>query len=198
MGYHVPLEKNVSWALDFQFDQTTDTRTIKVLNIIDEYSREALASLVARSIDWLGVIAVLDDLVASHGHPIYIRCDNGPEFISKALKDWSVEMGVTLWYIEPGSPWQNGRVESFNSRLRDELLNGNLFESIQEAQSLLDTYRGEFNEFRSHSSLGYLSPTQLLGPTTKDQRMVLTKSYKRRGWYAPAHLISVPGETQDA
>ena len=78
MGYHVPLEKNVSWALDFQFDQTTDTRTIKILNIIDEYSREALASVAARSIDSLGVIAVLDDLAASRGHPIYIRCDNGP------------------------------------------------------------------------------------------------------------------------
>ena len=168
------------------------------MNVIDEYSREALASITARSIDSLGVIAVLDDLVASRGHPIYIRCDNGPEFISKALEDWSAEMGVTLWHIEPGSPWQNGRVESFNSRLRDELLNGNLFESIQEAQSLLDIYRGEFNEFRSHSSLGYLSPKQFLELTTKDQRMVLTKSHKRRGWYAPAHLLPVPEETQAA
>ena len=98
-----------------------------------------------------------------------------------------------------GTVQLNGvRVESFNSRLRDELLNADLFESIQEAQSLLDTYRGEFNEFRSHSSLGYLSPKQFLELTTKDQRMVLTKSYKRRGWYAPAHLLPVPGEKQAA
>ncbi len=154
MGVHQPTSVNVCWAMDFQFDQTTDTRPIKLSNIIDEYSRESLCISASRSIDAKGVLAHLDDLVATRGAPKYLRVDNGPEFIAHVLSDFCDELGVTLWFTIPGSPWQNGKVESFNARLRDEMLNGELFDSISEAQLLLDHFQCEYNEYRPHSSLG--------------------------------------------
>ena len=115
MGAHHPIDANVTWAMDFQFDATTDGKILKLLNIIDEYSREYLATLVDRSIDAEGVISGLDGIVAERGTPVYIRMDNGPEFISHALSNWAKEMSVILYFIDPGSPWQNGKCESFGS-----------------------------------------------------------------------------------
>lgn len=148
MGVHQATAPNVCWAMDFQFDQTANTRPLKILNIPDEYSRECLASFVARSITAADVTAVLDDLLSVRGRRIYLRCDNGPEFIANVVAHWSREVGTTLWFIEPGSPWLNGRVESFNGRLRDEMLNGELFESVKEAQVLLDHWRTQYNTYR--------------------------------------------------
>jgi putative transposase len=160
VGIHQPLYPDVTWAMDFQFDETTDAKSIKILNIVDEYTRECLISLPRGSIDSQVVIAALDNLVAERKPPLYLRVDNGPEFISKALELWCEEMGTTRSAIETGSPWQNGKCESFNSRLRDELLNGELFQSITEAQVLHERYRQEYNRFRPHSSLGYLTPEE--------------------------------------
>jgi putative transposase len=174
--------------MDFQFDQTQDTKVLKLLNIIDEYSREYLATLVDRSIDADGVISALDGIVAERGTPVYIRMDNGPEFISHALSRWATEMGVTLYFIDPGSPWQNGKCESFNSRLRDELLNGELFTSVAEAELLTNQYRETYNHTRAHSSLGYLSPHEFLALDVRAQRMVLTRSAKYRNFYAENHF----------
>jgi putative transposase len=110
MGAHHPIDANVTWAMDFQFDATGDGKVLKLLNIIDEYSREYLATLVDRSIDAEGVISALDGIVAERGTPVYIRMDNGPEFISHALERWDKEMGVTLYFIDPGSPFPKWKV----------------------------------------------------------------------------------------
>ena len=149
---------------------------IKLLNVIDEYSRECLASIAGRSMDARGVVAVLDGLLAERGKPCFIRLDNGPEFIATVLEDWCEEVGVQLYFIEPGSPWLNGKVESFNGRLRDELLNGELFESVAEAQRLLDRWRDEYNKYRPHSFLGYLSPTEFVSLVLPEQRRVLREA----------------------
>ena len=154
-GWHRPLDAGVTWAADFQFDQSEDKRVIKLLNIADEYDRRWLASRAARSIDALGVIATLDDLVAENGKPVYLRVDHGPEFIAGLLADWCGEMGVELLFTEPGSPWQNGVIESLNGRVRDEYLNGELFLDIPEAQAILDHARADYNVHRrSHGVRG--------------------------------------------
>ncbi len=184
MGAHHPIRPNITWAFAFQFDTTVDGKVLKLLNVIDEYSREYVASLVDRSIDAKGVIAALDGIVAEHGVPAYIRMDNGPEFISHALASWAREMGVTLYFIDPGSPWQNGKCESLNSRIRDELLNGELFTSVTEARFLTQHYRETYNATRAHSSLGYLSPEEFLALRLSDQRTILTQSSKHRNFYA--------------
>ena len=190
MGAHHAIAPNVCWAMDFQFDQTIDTRPLKILNIIDEYSRECLASFVARSITAADVVAILDDLLSQRARPIYLRCDNGGEFIANVVADWSSEVGTTLWFIEPGSPWQNGRVESFNGRLRDEMLNGELFESVKEAQVLLDRWRIQYNTYRPHSSLGRLAPEQFLAKDIQEQRRLLRKSSRSRGWLRRKELLA--------
>lgn len=190
MGAHHPVGENVTWAMDFPFDASGDGKTLKFLNVIDEYSREDLATLVDRSIDAKGVISVLDGIVAEHGIPCYIRMDNGPEFIAHALAAWAKEMGVTLYFVDPGSPWLNGKCESFNSLLRDELLNSELFSSVTEAQFLAERYRENYNATRAHSSLGYLSPDEFSTLDVKIQRMVLTRSAKSRNFYAEGYLRS--------
>ena len=126
--------------------------------------------------DAKSVVAVLDGLLSERGRQRFIRLDNGPEFIAKVLADWCEEVGVTLYFIEPGSPWMNSKIESFNGRLRDELLNGELFESVGEAQRLLDRWRDEYNQYRPHSSIGYLSPTEFVSLELHEQRKVLRES----------------------
>jgi putative transposase len=147
------------WALDFVFDQTREGRPLKVLNITDEFTREALACVAARSIDADRTVSVFEDLVEKRVvTPTSIRCDNGPELISAALRDWCRFNGVTTSYIEPGAPWQNGYVESFNGKLRDELLNLESFDSLFEAQVLIEDWRQDYNHYRPHQSLHYLTP----------------------------------------
>ena len=135
------IAPNALWALDFQFDTTEDTRTLKLLNVIDEYTRECPAIVVERSIDADRVVVTLDRLVVERGAPAFVRFDNGPEFIAHAVADWCRFNGVGSLFIDPGSPWQNAWIESFNGRLRDELLNGWRFDSLLEAKVLIEDWR---------------------------------------------------------
>lgn len=129
-----------------------------MLNIVDEYTREALAIRVARRLNSADVIDVLSDLFILRGVPAHIRSDNGPEFIAKAVQGWIKAVGAQTAYIAPGSPWENGYIESFNARLRDELLNGEIFYSLKEAKVLIEVWRRHYNTLRPHSSLGYRPP----------------------------------------
>jgi putative transposase len=148
------------WALDYQFDQTQDGRRLKLLNVVDEHTREALTIEVNRRLDADATVKVLDRLVAERGTtPRFIRCDNGPELTANALRDWCRFTGAGTSYIEPGSPWQNPYVESFGSRLRDELLAVEAFTTLLEAQVLVEDWRIEYNTARPHSALSYLTPT---------------------------------------
>jgi putative transposase len=164
VGVHVgamsPICPNAIWAMDFQFDETRNGKQLKLLNIQDIFTRECLAVKTERSITADDVTTLLDQLVAEHGVPAYLRCDNGPEFAAYAIADWCRFNGSATTFIDPGSPWQNGHIESFNSRLRDEFLNGQLFESLLEAQVLLEDWRHEYNHERLHSSLCYLTPVE--------------------------------------
>lgn len=149
---------NAVWAVDFQYDATTDGRPIKLLNIIDEHTREALISLVERNITAERLVAVLDHLVASRGMaPLVLRLDNGPELIATTLSDWCT--GRTgMVFIPPGKPWKNPYVESFNARLRDECLNLHEFWSMAHARVVIGDWLAEYNHGRPHSALGYLAP----------------------------------------
>lgn len=150
--------KNHVWSYDFVEDRTMDHRKIRFLNIIDEYTHECLASVPRRSWRNNDVIEALSALMLLHGTPEYLRSDNGPEFVAKRLRQWLQNAGVITTYIEPGSPWENGFCESFNSRMRDEFLNGELFGNMYEAQVLTARWVRYYNEVRPHSSLGGRPP----------------------------------------
>lgn len=152
------LHKNHVWAWDFIFDRTSNGRSIKWLSVIDEYTRECLALEVERSMTAEDVLSVLIELTGIRGVPDHIRSDNGPEFIAKAIRVWLATAKINALYIEPGSPWQNGYAESFGSKLRDELLNAEMFENLPMAKALGLTWRLEYNHRRPHSSLGYRTP----------------------------------------
>jgi putative transposase len=160
---------NHVWALDFQFDETADRRRLKVLNVVDEHTREALAMRVGRTCDADQVVAVIEALVAERGAPGHLRMDNGPELIAGALRDWCRLAGTTTTYIEPGSPWQNPFVESFNGRVRDELLNLEEFATLLEARALVQAWRIEYNTYRPHSSLDGLTPAEYAERWTTNQ-----------------------------
>ena len=146
------------WALDYQFDQTSDGRILKLLNIVDEHTREALDVVVGRRIDADSTVATLERLVAQRCAPQFIRCDNGPELTANAVRDWCRFSGAGASYIEPGSPWETPYVESFASRLRDELLAVEQFDTLLEAQVIIEDWRVDYNTKRPHSSLGWKSP----------------------------------------
>ena len=150
-----PERPNHVWSYDFVQDRTADGRVYRTLNIIDEYTREALMIRVDRKLNSTDVLEVLTDLFILRGPPDYIRSDNGPEFIAQKVRDWIAAVGAQTAYIEPGSPWENGYCESFNARFRDELLNGEIFYSLREAQILIEQWRIHYNTVRSHSALGY-------------------------------------------
>jgi transposase InsO family protein len=149
---------NHVWSYDFVEGRTHDGRKFRMLCIIDEFTREALAILVKRRLNSMDVLEILADLILMHGTPAYIRSDNGPEFIAATLRKWIAAVGSQTAYIEPGSPWENGYCESFNGKLRDELLNVELFYSLAEARVLIESWRVHFNTVRPHSSLGYRPP----------------------------------------
>lgn len=151
---------NHVWAIDFQFDETSDGRRLKLANVIDEHTREALDIYVARSITADVVVERLDRLAAERGAPRHLRMDNGPELVAWALRDWCRLRGTGTVYIEPGSPWENPWVESFNGRLRDECLNINEFGSVTEARVITEDWRTEYNTWRPHSSLQNLTPAE--------------------------------------
>jgi putative transposase len=152
---------NHVWALDYQYDQTADGRILKLLHVVDEFTREALAIECRRRIDADATVAMLDRLIQVRGTaPQVIRCDNGPELTANALKDWCRFCRTGCAYIEPGSPWQNPYVESFGSRVRDELLSVELFCSLAEARVMVEDWRDDYNERRPHSALGMAAPAR--------------------------------------
>jgi putative transposase len=146
------------WAYDFVADRTVDGRPLKMLTIIDEFSRQCLAITVARRLNSDDVLATLTELFVKHGPPAFLRSDNGGEFTAGVVRDWLKRLQVKPLYIEPGSPWENGYNESFNGKLRDELLNRELFYSLAEARYLIEHWRQHYNQVRPHSSLGYQPP----------------------------------------
>jgi putative transposase len=153
-----PMSRNHVWSYDFVAERTTDGRSIRMLNIIDEYTRECLAIRVGRKITANEVIDTLADLFITRGLPQFIRSDNGPEFVADILRQWLKDLGVQTAFIEPGSPWENGYIESFNGKLRDELLNGEIFDTIIEAKVITEQWRNHYNKIRPHSALGYRPP----------------------------------------
>jgi putative transposase len=153
-----PQWPNHVWSYDFVADRTHDGKTFRMLCIIDEFTRENLAIRVARKLKATDVIEALCDLFVSCGVPAHIRSDNGPEFVAVALREWIAAVGAKTAYIEPGSPWENGYCESFNGKLRDELLNGEIFYTLKEAQIMIEIWRQHYNKVRPHSSLGYRPP----------------------------------------
>lgn len=153
-----PTHRNHVWSYDFVFSRTHDGQPLKMLTIIDEHTRECLAINVSRRLNSEDVLERLSDLFVRHGTPDYIRSDNGSEFTANAVRDWLAKVGVQTLYIEPGSPWENGYIESFNGKLRDELLNVELFDTLLEARVLIERWRVHYNTVRLHSSLGYRPP----------------------------------------
>ncbi len=153
-----PEHRNHVWAYDFVAMRTHDGRPLRLLTIVDEYTRESLAIDVARRFRADDVLHRLAELFLQHGKPEYIRSDNGPEFTAKAVRQWLKQVGVGPLFIEPGSPWENGYNESFNGKLRDECLNGEIFYTLREAQVVIEWWRQHYNQVRPHSALGYKPP----------------------------------------
>lgn len=153
-----PEHQNHVWSYDFLTDRTTDGRAFRMLTVMDEYTRESLAIRVGRRLTAHDVIDELSKLMVVRGTPDHIRSDNGPEFTADVIRGWLGRLGVKTLFIEPGSPWENGEIESFNGKLSDELLNGEIFDTRLEAKVIIERWRREYNTERSHSSLGYRPP----------------------------------------
>ena len=149
---------NHVWSYDFVEDRTHDGRKYRMLNVVDEFTHECLAIRVNRKLKAVDVIDVLSDLFILRGVPGHVRSDNGAEFIAKAVQEWIAAVGAKTAYIAPGSPWENGFIESFNARLRDELLDGEIFYSLKEAKVVIESWRRHYNTLRPHGSLGYKPP----------------------------------------
>ena len=156
-----PAHRHHVWAYDFVAARTHDGRPLKILTVIEEYSRECLAILVARRLRAADVLETLAGLFLTQGVPVHLRSDNGPEFTATLVRGWLETLGVQPLFIEPGSPWENGYVESFNGKLRDELLDREIFYTLTEAQILIERWRQQYNTVRPHSALGYRPPAPL-------------------------------------
>ncbi|MDP6552236.1 MAG: IS3 family transposase [Arenicellales bacterium] len=153
-----PEYRDHVWSYDFVHHRTDDGKVFRALNILDEHSRECLAIRVNRRLNSTDVIDVLTDLFILRGVPAFIRSDNGPEFVAETVRNWIKAVGAKTAYIKPGSPWENGYCESFNARFRDELLNGEVFYTLKEAQIIIEQWRKHYNTKRPHSALGYRPP----------------------------------------
>lgn len=153
-----PMQRNHVWSYDFVSHRTHDGRAFRLLTVLDEYTRECLAIKVERRLKSQDVIELLGRLFLVHGLPQYIRSDNGPEFTARAARQWLEQLSVGTLYIEPGSPWENGYIESFNGKLRFELLDVEIFDTLLEAQVLVEQWRRHYNQVRPHSALGYRPP----------------------------------------
>jgi transposase InsO family protein len=164
-----PERPNHVWSYDFVSDRTHDGRAFRMLCVIDEFTRESLAIRVSRKLKATDVIDALADLFILRGIPAHIRSDNGPEFVATVLREWIAAVGAKTAYIEPGSPWENGYCESFNGKLRDELLNGEIFYTLNEAKIVIEAWRRHYNTVRPHSSLRYQPPAPevIAWPTAK-------------------------------
>jgi putative transposase len=180
-----PERPNHVWSYDFVQDRTQEGRPIRMLTVIDEFTRRCLAIVVARRLRSDDVLQCLTDLFVAHGPPEHIRSDNGPEFVACNVRGWLGRIGVKTLYIEPGSPWENGYCESFNSKLRDELLECEQFSTLYEAQVLIERWRRHYNAIRPHSSLGYRPPApETILPPASD----LTYAPLR-----PAQMLAISG-----
>ena len=170
-----PTYTNHVWSYDFVSAKTYDGRTVRMLNLIDEHSRECLLVRCERRWSSAKVIEALADVMVMKGVPEHLRSDNGPEFVARDLRTWLSNAGAKTSYIEPGSPWENGYCESFNSKLRDEFLNGELFYSMKEIRVLAERWRIHFNTVRPHSSLGYRppAPEAWMAKTARREEMAL-------------------------
>lgn len=155
-----PVRANERWSIDFVADRLNNGRRFRILTIVDDYTRECPTLEIDTSIGGVRVARVLDMLAETRGLPQAITLDNGPEFVSRAMDEWAYRNGVRLNFIAPGKPMQNGYVESFNGRLRDECLNGNWFGSLAEARDVIESWRIDYNDFRPHGSLGYKTPSE--------------------------------------
>lgn len=153
-----PERRNHIWSYDFVAERTSDGRPLRMLNIVDEYSRECLKIHIDRKVKAADVVYELSELFIERGIPDYLRSDNGSEFTADFVRDWLRRIGVKTLFIEPGSPWENGYIESFNGKLRDELLNGEIFDTVTEARVITERWRKHYNTLRPHSSLGYRPP----------------------------------------
>jgi putative transposase len=153
-----PQHQNHVWSYDFVSARTYDGRAVRMLNLIDEHTRECLLIRAERRWSSARVIEALADVMVMKGIPEHLRSDNGPEFVAKELRKWLTDTGAKTLYIEPGSPWENGYCESFNSKLRDEFLNGEIFYTMKELRVLAEGWRVHYNTVRPHSSLGYRPP----------------------------------------
>ena len=161
-----PTGPNQVWSYDFVFDRCANGQQLKCLTVTDEFTKQGLAIDVDGRIRWPRVIEVLSRLVSARGAPAFLRSDNGPEFVSKALLSWIVEQGITTALIEPGKPWQNAVTESFNGKFRDECLSLEWFRSRAEAKVIIETWRQHYNDVRPHSSHGYLTPNEFVARLT--------------------------------
>jgi transposase InsO family protein len=167
-----PKRRNHVWSWDFVFDRTRDGRTLKLMVVMDEYTRRCLAIHVARRIRAKDALDVFARLMERHGIPEHIRSDNGPEMVSEELRNWLQHMGSRTAYIAPSSPWENGYCESFNGRMRDELLNGEIFYTLKVAQVVIEDWRKHYNTKRPHSALGYRPPVpEVVMPRNMKERM---------------------------
>ena len=164
-----PEHKDHVWSYDFMEERTTDGRKFRILNILDEFTRECLWVRVERRMNSQDVLDALYNLFVLRGIPEYLRSDNGSEFTSRAVRKWLAKLEVKTLFIEPGSPWENSYIESFNGKMRDELLNRELFTTLKEAKVLISNWRQDYNQFRPHSALGYRPPAPeallVAGPT---------------------------------
>lgn len=173
-----PEHRNHVWSYDFVETRTHDGRKFRMLNVLDEFSRECLAIRVDRKLKAADVIDVLSDLFILRGVPAHIRSDNGPEFIAKSVQSWIAAVGARTAYITPGSPWENGYVESFNAQIRNELLNGEIFYTLKEAQIMIEGWRRHYNTVRPHGALGYRPPA----PEVFVPAIAASPSYSRGRW----------------
>jgi transposase InsO family protein len=180
-----PEPINHVWRYDFTTAMTHDGRSLRLLTLLDEFSRECLAIRVARRLGRYEVIETLAEAMKQRGVPGHIRSDNGPEFLAKELRQWLAQVGCQTLYIEPGSPWENGYCESFNRRLRDECLNGEVFYSLREAQIVIENWRVEYNTLRPHFALGYRPPAPLAIDQGKTGLWTVRMQYKisHSAWY---------------
>jgi transposase InsO family protein len=183
--------KDHVWAWDFLHDRTSDGRALKWLTLVDEYTRECLALEVERGMTARGVVAVLAGVVRGRGAPEHIRSDNGPEFIALAIRAWMAGAGLGTLYIAPGAPWENGYAESFNSKVRDELLNAEEFGSLLEARVLAKEWKREYNHVRPHSALGYRTPAEYGAMAPRADSAALRRPEEPSGTVDPT--LTAPG-----
>jgi len=160
------IHRHHVWSWDFIFDRTDKGGTLKMMTLLDEYTRQSLAIQVERQLTATQVLAVLEKAMARYGVPGYIRSDNGPEFIAAKVQQWLSENQIKTIYIDPGSPWQNGYIESFHSRFRDECLGREMFLNLREARVVISDWRLHYNQERPHSKLGYRSPNEFINTKT--------------------------------